>query len=170
MPTPAEVRVLELLTAIDTRPETLAAQVLALGNPGVTALCEAALGTYPGLREKVRTNAIALLGWIPHPQAAETLVLLVTDPNPDLASRALRASARAGLTEAIQPIDALLRRPGTPPLVAAEAVKALARIDSPEAAAVLATYVEGAVPTTHRTSSVVQQVLSRTFDRRRPEG
>jgi HEAT repeat protein len=161
MPTPTESRVLELLTAIDIPPDVLARQIEQLGTPGVTVLCDVALATYPGLRKKVRSNAVALLGWIQHPQAEEALIVAIGDSDPDLATRALRAAGRRQLATSIAPIAALLDRASTNPLVAAEAIKALAQINVVEAGGILSRYIAGDAKVPHRTSTVVERVLTR---------
>ena len=59
MPTQDEIRVLNLLSAVDYAPGTDPGKLIeSWGNGAVTVACEAALGTYPGLRPKVRTNAV----------------------------------------------------------------------------------------------------------------
>jgi HEAT repeat protein len=160
MPTPVETRVLRLLTAIDADPTDVARTVLELGTPAVTVLCDVALATFPGMRQKVRTNAVALLGWVEHPQANETLRLLVADPDPDVASRAMRAVGRR-LDAAVPNIATVLGREETEPRVAAEAVKALRGLESAQANGALARYVDGEGAPSHRRSTVVQQVIGR---------
>lgn len=114
-----------------------AVRLLGPRHAGGKLATEAALGSYPGLRNKTRTNAVALLGWLAHPQAAETVVLLVGNENPDVASRAMRAAGRSGNQGAVPRIAALLARPETPPILAAESVRSLATIGSASALAAL---------------------------------
>ena len=72
MPTESEVRVMDVLTSIEIPPNA-AQTIVSWGNEAVTVVCEAALGTYPGFRPKVRNNAVALLGQMSHRQATETI-------------------------------------------------------------------------------------------------
>ena len=71
MPTENEIRVLRLLSAIEISPNA-GATIEGWGNEAVTVLCEAALGSYPGLRQKVRTNAVSVLGSMSHPNCGVT--------------------------------------------------------------------------------------------------
>jgi len=120
------------------------------------------LGMYPGLRLKVRTNAAALLGWIDHPQAAETLLLLVNDPNQDVAIRAVRAAGRQKKDVAVEKLGQLLTQPSTSPILAAEASKALIAIGTARAQNVLQSYENTAVDNVpHRQSAVVRDVLQK---------
>lgn len=161
MPTPDEVRVIKMLSAIEIPPDAGATVVL-WGNAAVTVVCEAALGTYPGLRMKVRTNAVSLLGLMDHPQAVETIALLLNDSNPDVSHRAMRAAGRQKSPQAVEKLAQVLSKPDSSPLSAAEAVKALVAIDSPASRARVAEY-ESASPSTypHRGSAVVQEVIRR---------
>jgi HEAT repeat protein len=160
MPTENEVRVLKLLTQIDLSPSAAAEAILAWGPEAVTVLCEAALGQYPGLRLKVRTNATALLGWTVHPQTQETIDLLIRDPIPDVATRAIRAAGRTGRDVYVSRLEELLSQPATAPLLAAEAASALRRIGSAAAHDALDAY-KAADPqrTPHRGSRAVAEVL-----------
>ena len=99
MPSETEAAVLKMLSAIEISP-ALARRIERQGNEAVTALCEIALGVPPGLRMKVRTNATALLDKVDHPQARETLELLLSDPNEGVRIRALRAAGRAKMDAA----------------------------------------------------------------------
>lgn len=160
MPTPIETEVMRLLTSVDVQPAVSAARIMELGTPAVTVVCEAALGSYPGLRNKTRTNAVALLGWLAHPQAAETVALLVGDEDPDVAIRALRAAGRSGNQAAVARISALLTRPETPPVIAAEAVRSLSTVGSPNAVDAVETYRHvGENVLAHRGSTVVRTAL-----------
>jgi len=161
MPTETEVRVMKILTAIEITPAA-AEKIKTMGSEAVTVVAEAALGTYPGLRLKVRTNAVGLLGWVDHPQAAETLALLVNDPNPDVAIRAIRATGRRRDEGVVSKLAQILTNPSSTPILAAEAVKALRAIGSAAAMAALSTY-EASSPqqTAHRGSAVVRDVLAR---------
>lgn len=161
MPTEMEIRVLEVLSAIEI-PSGAAREIESWGNEAVTVVCEAALGTYPGLRSKVRYNAVSLLGKMDHPQARETIPLLINDPDPDVAIRAMRAAGRQNSTEGVGRLGEVLQRKNAAPLLAAEAVKALAAIDSSQARTALEEYT-GASPDAlpHRASPAVQAVLQR---------
>jgi hypothetical protein len=163
MPSPTEIEVMRLLSAIDARPEDVAATIMAGGSPSVTVVCEAALGSYPGIRTKIRTNAASLLGWLQHPQAAETASLLVLDDDPDVAIRALRAVRRQGNEGAIDHAVLLLQRPGTSPVVAAEVVKALSGFETNRAKTALARYRDASpADLPHRDAAVVRAALEAT--------
>ena len=160
MPTQAEITLLQLLSAIEVEPQSVAKAIEGLGNEGVTVLCDVALGTFPGLRPKVRTNAVALLGYVDHPQAKETVHLLVKDPDPDVGIRALRAAGRRKEASLVPELAKMLQAASLSPLVAAEVVGALQAIDSPEAHSALADYGQadpGKVP--HRAAPVVNTYL-----------
>lgn len=159
MPTEAEVQVMRLLSAIELTPAT-ARRIEEMGNEAVTVVCEAALGTYPGIRPKVRTNAVSLLGYMEHPQARETIPLLVGDPDPDVAIRAMRAAGRQKNPTVVAPLGQVLSRAQTTELQAVEAAGALAKIDTPAAREHLSRY-EAASPETypHRASPMVSQLL-----------
>jgi HEAT repeat protein len=161
MPTEMEIQVLEVLNAIEI-PSGAAREIESWGNEAVTVVCEAALGTYPGLRSKVRYNAVSLLGKMDHPQAREAVPLLINDPDPDVAIRAMRAAGRQNSAEGVGRLGEILRRENAPPLLAAEAVKALSAIDSSQARTALEEYT-GASPNAlpHRGSPAVQAVLQR---------
>lgn len=160
MPTPTEVRVMRLLTVIDAAPTDAARSVMAEGTAGVTVVCEAALASYPGLREKVRMNAIALLGWLDHPQARETALLLLDDPDRDAAVRAMRSVGRQHDDGSVAALERVLTQESTDPIIAAEAVKALASMGGDRAASVLGKYRRATEPG-HRGSAVVREVLNR---------
>jgi len=166
MPTENEVRVLSILNAIEI-PTTAGQTIQSWGNEAVTVVCEAALGTYPGLRPKVRYNAVALLGEMDHEQAQETVPLLLNDSNSDVAIRAMRAAGQQKNETGIDKLAEMLNQKNTEPLLAAEAVSALLAIGSPEAAAAVAAY-RSANPTDlpHRGSRAVIGVLSES----RPPG
>ncbi|WP_136419716.1 HEAT repeat domain-containing protein [Herbaspirillum sp. ST 5-3] len=160
MPTENEIRVLKILSAIEIPPNA-GQTIQSWGNEAVTVVCEAALGTYPGLRPKVRNNAVALLGWMDHQQALETVPLLLNDANTDVSIRAMRAAGRQKNDAGVDKLGQLLRRRDAPPLLAAEAVSALLAIGSDKALASVAAY-KSANPADlpHRASKVVESVLS----------
>ncbi|ACL65253.1 hypothetical protein A2cp1_1911 [Anaeromyxobacter dehalogenans 2CP-1] len=162
MPTENEIRVMKLLTATDLSPSAAAEAIVEWGNEAVTVVCEAALGQYPGLRLKVRTNAAALLGWIDHPQATEAIDLLIQDSSPDLAVRAIRAAGRKKDDRFVSRLGEMLERPETTPILAAEAVRALVSIGSARAQSAVGNY-EAANPRTvpHRASRAVADVLEK---------
>ena len=156
-----EATVLRILTAIELRPSAARA-IDKRGPEAITALCEIALGTMPGLRKKARTNAVAMLGYIDRPQARETLQLLVKDGDTGVSIRAMRAAGKVKLDEVTPELATMLTKPGTPPLVAAEAVTALAAIDSPTSRAAVETYRnvhDDRLP--HRSSVTVADALAR---------
>jgi len=160
MPTENEVRVLKLLSAIEI-PPTAAQTIQSWGNEAVTIVCEAALGTYPGLRPKVRTNAVSLLGWMNHQQATETVPMLLTDSNTDVAIRAMRAAGRQKNESGIDKMAQLLRTREAPPLLVAEALSALMTIGTDRAMSSVAAY-RTAKPTDlpHRASRVVESIFA----------
>ncbi|GAO45412.1 HEAT repeat domain-containing protein [Flavihumibacter petaseus] len=161
MPTEIEIKVIKALSAIEV-PPTLALTIEGWGNEAVTVLCEAALGTYPGLRQKIRTNAVALLGWMTHPQAMETVRMLINDSNEDIAIRAMRSSGRQKNDGTTDQLQALLSKSETSPLLAAEAVQSLINNGSVKARAVLTQYA-GQSPETlpHRRNALVQELLNK---------
>ena len=150
------VNVMKILSAIDL-PLSTAQQIEEWGNEAVTVVCEVALGSYPGLRPKVRTNAVALLGEMTHPQAIETTALLINDANSDVAIRALRAAGQQKNDQVVGKIEQLLKKADSSPIVAAEAVKSLLAIDSAKSRAAVETYEQSAMP--HRDSRVVADIL-----------
>jgi HEAT repeat protein len=161
MPTENEIRVMKLLSAIEI-PLDAAEQIQAWGSEAVTVAVEAALGVYPGLRQKVRTNAVALLGGMTHPQAAEAVTMLISDPHPDIAIRAMRAAGQQRNEQVVEALGIVLTDPEASPLLAAEAVKSLQAIDSGRARASLETYLNAdAQRFKHRASRVVQDVIQR---------
>jgi hypothetical protein len=163
MPTAAESTVLRTLSAIEVDGEAAAGVIQDLGNEGVTVLCEVALGTFPGLRAKIRANAVVVLASVNHPQAQEALHLLIRDPSPDFSIRALRAVARRKDLTVVAELGTLLRQATLPPLVAAETVLALRAFDSTDARQILDTYRladPGRFP--HRGAAAVQQALQTT--------
>ena len=159
MATPIEVRVMEMLSAIEV-PANAAEQIGAMGTEAVTVVCEAALGSYPGLRFKVRTNAASMVAKLDHPQAAETLSLLINDASADIAVRALRGVARRHAAQYVPEIAKVLRLSSTEPHAAAEAIQTLRSLGTPEARGVLEAYASAAVEQVpHRGSPVVRKVL-----------
>lgn len=159
MPDETVVKVMEILSAIEIPPGA-AQHIEEMGNEAVTVVCEVALGSYPGLRLKVRTNAVALLGSMTHPQAIETTSLLVNDDNPDVAIRALRSAGMQKNNNVVDKIGQMLKRPNSSPLLAAEGVKALLTIDTAKSRSVLEGYENQnpqALP--HRGSHVVQDII-----------
>jgi HEAT repeat protein len=164
VPTPTEELVLRILSATDW-PINPADRIEELGPEAVNVACEAALGTYVGLRPKIRTNAAAIVGDLDNEQARETLALLITDANEDVAIRAMRAVGRRDDPELIERVAIVLRRPETSPLLAAEAVDALIKTPARDAAqAALDAYRtagdEAALP--HRRHQLVQEALERS--------
>lgn len=162
MPTENEIRVMKVLTAIEIDPLKTAQKIKEWGNEAVSVVAEAALGVYPGMRLKVRTNAVALLGWIDHPQAAETLALLVNDANQDVAIRALRAAGRRKDDTLVDYVGSVLTRANTSPILAAEAAKALIAIGTGKSQAALQAYeAANSEQYPHRASAVVRDVLQK---------
>ena len=161
MPTEDEVRVMRLLGSIEI--DNNAGKVIeGWGNDAVTVLCEAALGTYPGVRLKLRTNAVALLGNMSHPQAKETIHLLVSDPNPDVSIRAMRAAGMQRNTMVVGDLGRLLSKSDLSVVVAAEVVKALTEIGTPEARSALDTYAAvSSDEYAHRRSPLVLKYLEK---------
>lgn len=165
MATEIETRVLAALSAVEVPPET-AAVIEGWGTEAITVTCDVALGDYPGIERRVRTNAVALLGWMAHPQAHETVAMLLNDPNPNVAARALRAAGRQGDASHVAAIAGTLRRPELTAVLAAEAVDALSKIGSAEAVAALATYQQASeAQLPHRGSEVVGTYLRRHRER-----
>ena len=161
MPTEIEKSVINLLSATDYAPGTVPGKLIeSWGNEAVTVACEIASGAYPGLRKKIRTNAVDALETIDRPQARETVQLLVKDTDTDVSIRALRAAASQKNINVVGAIAKLLQSASLPPLVAAETVAALIAIDSSEARQVLRQY-ESADPAAypHRGDDVVKQYL-----------
>src|SRR5215831_7360970 len=118
MPTANETRVMEMLNAIEI-PADAGAAIEGWGNEAVTVVCEAALGTYTALPFKMRTNAVALLGSLTHPQARETVLLLIPDVQIDVSIRAMRAAGRQKNTAAVTQLEEILKRRDTMALLAA---------------------------------------------------
>ncbi|MCB1676727.1 MAG: HEAT repeat domain-containing protein [Halioglobus sp.] len=161
MPIEIETRVMQLLSAIDGAYESIHA-IEAMGSEAVTVVCEAALGSYPGIPSRSRKSAAALVGRLNHPQAQETLALLVRDSDPDIAIRAIRASGRNRRDDLVNDLGEMLSDGATPTLVAAEALKALAATGSPEAMEQIERYRRGdAKASAHRLSNVVRSVFRR---------
>ena len=158
MPDETVVTVMKILSAIEI-PPSAAEKIEEMGNPAVTVVCEVALGSYPGLRFKVRTNAVALLGWLKHPQAIETIALLVNDANPDIATRALRAAGRQKNDGVVDKIAEMMKQPAASPLLVAEGLKALLAIDSSKSRSTFDEYEKGSPNTPHRHTPVVQNIL-----------
>lgn len=163
MATETETKVLKLLSSIEV-PEDASERIEAMGPEAVNVACEAALGTYVGLRPKLRTNAAAVVGRMKTEQARETLLLLVTDPSDDVAIRALRAVGRRSEPELFERAALVLRRPDASPLVVAEALHALAADSAPPAAReALDRYRDAKYEDSpaHRRSLVVERALDR---------
>lgn len=157
MPTEMESRMFQLLRAIEI--ERDAPQYIeSLGNEAVTVICEAALGSYPGIRPKMRANAVVLAGRMNHPQALETIALLVSDPDLGIAIRAMRAAGRNRTTGVVEKIARVLDQPMSGALLAAEALDALLQIDTPEAQLRVKAY-EAANDLPHRRSPPVEYTL-----------
>ena len=160
MPTEIETRVLRMLSAVEVPPGT-ARVIEDLGNEAVTAACAIALGDLAGVEGRVRATAVALLGWMSHPQARETVPMLIDDPDPDIAARALRAAGRQHNDAVVPTMSAMLRREDLSPVLAAETVDALRTIGGSAAEAALDEYQQAtpeALP--HRGSNVVGLYLS----------
>jgi len=161
MPTEDEARVIKILSAIEI-PPAAAKKIEDMGKQAITVVCEAALGSYPGLRSKIRTNAVALVGQMTSPQASETLSMLVTDANADVAIRAIRAVGRRKREDIVPTLSQILGKPDTAPILAAEAAKALRAIGSAAALAALTTYEASSSKVyPHRGSAVVRDVLEK---------
>ena len=159
MSTEMETRVMQLLSAIEI-PENAAEHVQSLGNEAVTVICEAALGSYPGIRPKMRANAVVLAGRMSHPQALETIALLVSDPDPGIAIRAMRAAGRKRSAGLVEKIARVLDQPMSGALLAAEALDALLQIDTPEAQLRVKAYeAASATDLPHRRSPPVEYTL-----------
>jgi hypothetical protein len=91
--------------------------------------------------------------------------LLVKDPNPDIAIRAIRVAGRQKNEQLGDYIGGLLKRADTPPIVAAEAMKSLIAINS----SATKTYLESFNSTDpnsypHRGSAVVKEILRTYLD------
>jgi len=159
MPTEIESRMFQLLRAIEI--ERDAPQYIeSLGNEAVTVICEAALGSYPGIRPKMRANAVVLAGRMNHPQALETIALLVSDPDPGIAIRAMRAAGRKRSAGLVEKIARVLDQPMSGALLAAEALDALLQIDTPEAQLRVKAYeAASATDLPHRRSPAVEYTL-----------
>jgi hypothetical protein len=159
MPTEMESRMFQLLRAIEIEDDA-PQYIESLGNEAVTVICEAALGSYPGIRPKMRANAVVLVGRMSHPQALETIALLVSDPDPGIAVRAMRAAGRKRSAGLVEKIARVLDQPMSGALLAAEALDALLQIDTPEAQHRVKAY-EAASPTDlpHRRSPPVEYTL-----------
>ncbi|MDQ3956747.1 MAG: HEAT repeat domain-containing protein, partial [Actinomycetota bacterium] len=110
MPTPIETRVFKLLSAIEV-PRRTAKVIENMGTEAVTVVSDAALGTYPDLRPKVRSTAVTVLGGMSHPQAREALLLLIHDPHPNLQIRAMRAAGRQKNATAGEKIAQVITNP-----------------------------------------------------------
>ena len=166
MPTETEINVLNLISTIEIPPDAAKA-IESMGSEAVTVLSEVALGTYPVFRTKIRSNAVALLGQLKHPQSLETLSLLVKDSNPDISIRAMRAAGRRKMGLIVDYIGGLLKKTETSPILAAEAANSLIAIDSPAARTYLETYTT-ADPNIypHRGSTVVKEILRKYQSRK----
>jgi HEAT repeat protein len=160
MATENEVRVLDVLSGFEI-PEGMGPVIEGWGTDAVTVVCEAALGTYSSVRPKVRYNAVAMLGAMSHPQAKETVHLLITDPSSDVSIRAMRAAAQQRNELAVDDLGRVLTKPDLPPVVAAEAVKALNAIGSTEARAALTRYAASTdEQSQHRRNPLVMKRLA----------
>ena len=74
--------------------------------------------------------------------------------------RAMRAAGRQGNERVVDTLEQIIKKGESSPLIAAEAVKALSAISSPEAEAILDAYVAVGPDTyPHRGSAVVADVL-----------
>jgi HEAT repeats len=164
MPTENERKVLNLLSVVDLAPGVDPGKLIqSWGNEAVTVACEAALGSYAGLQRKVRTNAVAVLETIDQPQARETVRLLVKDPDSDVQIRALRAAAGQKNAEVVADLSKMLQSAVLAPVIAAEVVKALQAIDSPQARQTLQDYeAADATQLPHRGAAVVSGYLRKT--------
>ncbi|MEO6381540.1 MAG: HEAT repeat domain-containing protein [Nitrobacter sp.] len=161
MPTETENAVINLLSVTDLPPGTDPGKLIETwGNEAVTVACEIASGAMPGLRKKIRTNAVDALQTIDRPQARETVQLLIKDADTDISIRALRAAASQKNNNAVGAMTKLLQSTALPPLLAAETVDALIKIDSSDARQALQQY-ESADPTKfpHRDNNLVKQFL-----------
>ena len=161
MPTENEVRVLRLLSAIEI-PTNAGQTIEGWGTEAVTVACDAAMSNYPGLRAKVRMNAVSVIGWMSHIQAKECIKILIKDSSPDVAIRAMRAAGRQKSEEVVEDLSSLLDSAAPSDILAAEALKALASIASPTAQISVQSYLV-ASPTAlpHRGSELVQAVIQR---------
>lgn len=168
MPTEMESRMLQLLRAIEIKSGT-ASYIESLGNEAVTVICEAALGSYPGIRPKMRANAAVLAGKMSHPQALETIALLVSDPDPGIAIRAMRAAGRKRSAGLVEKIARVLDQPISDALLAAEALDALLQIDTPEAQLRVKAYqAASAADLPHRRSPAVEYTLRKAQKKETP--
>jgi hypothetical protein len=168
MPTEIESRMLQLLSALEI--ERDAPQYIeSLGDEAVTVICEAALGSYPGIRPKMRANAVLLAGRMSHPQALETIALLVSDPAPEIAIRAMRAAGRKRSAGLVETIGRVLDQPISGALLAAEALDALLHIDTPEARLRVKAYeAVNAADLPHRRSPAVEYTLRKAQNKETP--
>ncbi len=121
-------------------PEQTATSIEQLGNEVVTFLCDIALGYEIVNREKIRTNAVSLLGWMKHPQALETVSRLIDDTDPDISLRAIRAAVRQNNVDAVKSIGRLLSEPDIGEILSSEAFNGLSNIDSVEAKRLIEQY------------------------------
>jgi HEAT repeat protein len=165
MPTPIETWVLDMLSAVEV-PLDAAEQIERAGPEAVNVVCEAALGTYVGLRPKVRTNAAWVVGRMTAEQARDTLMLLVTDPDDGVAIRAIRAAGRLQIPELDARVALALERDEADPLLVVEAVAALA--GSPTERQALQRYVDstGSAAPAHRRNAAVERAIRRHLDTR----
>jgi hypothetical protein len=155
-----EQQVLQLLHAYELDAGTAQA-IEQLGPEAVTVLAEAALGAYPDLRPKARQNAVYLLGVVQHPQAAETVALLVDEDDPAIAIRALRAARRQRNEAVVGTLARMLTSPNLTPVVAAETVATLDAIGSEAARTAIVGYAEAtSSELPHRGSRIVAQYLA----------
>jgi hypothetical protein len=143
MPTDTEVKIMKILNSIEIEPETVAKKIESMGNEAITVLCEAALGSYPGIRNKVRTNSVSLLGWIKnYPQVIETIKMLVADSQIGVSVRAIRSAGRQRAEQVVEDLGDILKNRRTSSIIALEAVKSLIAINSLTANQYLDEYAE----------------------------
>lgn len=158
MATEIETWVLNLLSAIEV-PRNAPEQIESAGTEAINVACEAALGTYVGLRPKLRTNAAWVVGRMTSQQARETLMLLLNDPSDDVAIRAIRAIGKRNDPELEARAALTLQRPEANSLVVAEIVKSLGQ--SQNGKLILSEYrgQQGLAALPHRRSPVVERAL-----------
>jgi hypothetical protein len=163
MPTNDEIRVLNLLSATDLDGDVDSGTVIqSWGTDAITVACEAALGSYPGLDRKTRTNAVSSLASMTHKQAQETVALLVRDSDSDISILALRAAGRQRNAAVAKDLGALLQTPTLPRLVLVEVVKALVAIDTADSQAALHAFkAADATRFPHRADPLVSKYLPR---------
>jgi len=88
------------------------------------------------------------------------MALLVSDPDPGIAIRAIRAAGRKRNTGLVEKIARVLDQPMSSALLAAEALDALLQIDTPEAQLLVKAYeAASATDLPHRRSPPVEYTL-----------